>query len=74
MNVTMRKATTVMPTQVIRSVAVALLVATAGLLLASPAHAQSPSEGPGGPVLVAVDPGDHFGDYYAEILRSDLNQ
>jgi hypothetical protein len=75
MNVPMRKAATVMPKNAIRSVAVVLLVAAAAILQASPAHAQSPSDGPGGPVLVAVDPGDHFGDYYAEILRSEgLNE
>jgi hypothetical protein len=75
MNVTPRKVTTVMSKKVIRGVAVALLVAAAGLLPPAHAHAQSPGEGPGGPVLVAVNPGDAFGDYYAEILRSEgLNE
>ena len=32
---------------------------------------QSPSEGPGGPILVLTDPADEFGTYYAEILRSE---
>ena len=33
--------------------------------------AQSPAEGPGGPVLVITNPGDAFSDYYAEILRGE---
>ena len=32
---------------------------------------QSPTEGPGGPILVITDPSDEFGTYYAEILRSE---
>jgi hypothetical protein len=32
---------------------------------------QPPTEGPGGPILVVTDPGDKFGTYYAEILRSE---
>ena len=39
------------------------------------AGAQSPGDGPGGPVLVLVDPADEFGRYYAEILRAEgLNE
>ena len=32
---------------------------------------QSPTEGPGGPILVLTDPADKFGTYYAEILRGE---
>jgi hypothetical protein len=72
----MRKAGSLVSRKTIRSAAVALLAAAAaGCLPAPPAHAQSPGEGPGGPVLVAVDPGDEFGRYYAEILRAEgLNE
>ncbi len=54
----------------------ALLAVAAGCLWAPAAQAQqSPGEGPGGPVLVVVDPGDAFGRYYAEILRAEgLNE
>lgn len=30
-----------------------------------------PGEGPGGPILLVTSPGDRFGRYYAEILRSE---
>ena len=42
----------------------------------SAARAQSaPGQGPGGPILVVVDPSDPFGRYYAEILRAEgLNE
>ncbi len=45
-------------------------------LAAAPAGAQSGlAQGPGGPILVVVDPGDPFGDYYSEILRAEgLNE
>jgi hypothetical protein len=33
--------------------------------------AQSPAEGPGGPIQVITDPADPFGGYYAEILRGE---
>jgi hypothetical protein len=33
--------------------------------------AQSPAEGPGGPVQVITNPGDKFSSYYAEILRAE---
>ncbi len=63
------------PKTIRRTVVAALLTAVAGLLSASPVHAQTPSEGPGGPVLVVTDPGDRFGEYYAEILRAEgLNE
>ena len=60
----------------IRSGAIAtLLVAVAGCLSAPAVHAQAPGDGPGGPVLVLVDPADKFGRYYAEILRAEgLNE
>jgi hypothetical protein len=49
-------------------------VAVAGMWTSS-AGAQSPADGPGGPILVVVDPGDPFGTYYAEILRAEgLNE
>lgn len=35
------------------------------------AVAQSPTEGPGGPILVVTDPSNPFGAYYAEILRAE---
>jgi hypothetical protein len=56
--------------------ATALVTATAICALAAPAApAQSPGEGPGGPVLVVVDSGNDFGRYYAEILRAEgLNE
>jgi hypothetical protein len=50
---------------------VLVVVALAG---ASVAHA-APGDGPGGPVLVVVNPGDPYGRYYAEILRAEgLNE
>ena len=54
----------------------ALAVMLAFLLAAGVARAQSPlAQGPGGPILVVVDPGDPFGDYYSEILRAEgLNE
>ena len=37
--------------------------------------AQSPGDGPGGPIQVITAPGDPFGRYYAEILRAEgLNE
>ena len=63
------------PKTIRRTVVAALLTAAAGFLTASPVQAQTPSEGPGGPVLVVTDPGDRFGEYYAEILRAEgLNE
>ena len=72
----MRRAATVISPKTVRRTAVAaLLAAAAGFLSAPPVHAQSPSEGPGGPVLVVTDPADRFGPYYAEILRAEgLNE
>jgi hypothetical protein len=55
----------------IRNIAVvALLIAVLALAWASAARAQSPAQGPGGPILVVTDPGDPVGTYYAEILRA----
>ena len=72
MNSTDRKARIVMSR---RGLIAALLAAVLGCLCAPAAHAQSPKEGPGGPVLVVVDPADQFGYYYAEILRAEgLNE
>jgi hypothetical protein len=53
-----------------------ILALAAASIGASAARAQSPvAQGPGGPILVVVDPGDPFGDYYAEILRAEgLNE
>src|SRR5262249_29496741 len=35
----------------------------------------SPTQGPGGPILVVTDPSNPFGTYYAEILRAEgLNE
>ena len=44
--------------------------------LAGAARAQSPGEGPGGPILVVTNDGENrFGRYYAEILRAEgLNE
>jgi hypothetical protein len=61
----------------IRNLAVVvLLAAAAALAWTSAAGAQStPTQGPGGPILVVTDPGDRFGTYYAEILRAEgLNE
>jgi hypothetical protein len=53
---------------------VLLLAVVLALAGASVAHA-APGDGPGGPVLVVVDPSDPFGRYYAEILRAEgLNE
>jgi hypothetical protein len=68
------------PTRVATRPARALLAALLGsallALAATPAGAQSGlAQGPGGPILVVVDPGDPFGDYYSEILRAEgLNE
>ena len=53
-----------------------LLAGAAVSFCAPPAGAQAgPGEGPGGPILVAVDDADPFGRYYAEILRAEgLNE
>jgi hypothetical protein len=52
-----------------------LLVAALALGWTSAAGAQSPAQGPGGPILVVTDPGDPVGTYYAEILRAEgLNE
>ena len=53
-----------------RSLAV-VLVATVAVLGAPAAAQAGPGDGPGGPILVVVDPGDPFGRYYAEILRAE---
>jgi hypothetical protein len=60
----------------IRTLAVAVAFAIGAVSLpASGASAQSPAQGPGGPILVVTDPGDAFGTYYAEILRAEgLNE
>ena len=62
----------------IRTLAIAiLLVVAAGALWAPGAGAQSPAQGPGGPVLIVTGPGatKAFGSYYAEILRAEgLNE
>jgi hypothetical protein len=60
----------------IKKAALAILLATGAMTMCAPgASAQSPAAGPGGPILVVTDPADHFGDYYAEILRSEgLNE
>jgi hypothetical protein len=56
----------------IRNIAVvALLIAAMALAWTSAAGAQSPAQGPGGPILVVTDPGDPVGTYYAEILRAE---
>jgi hypothetical protein len=58
------------------AVAVALILVGAAALWATAGRAQSsPGDGPGGPILVVVDPSDAFGRYYAEILRAEgLNE
>jgi hypothetical protein len=54
---------------------VMLLMLAATAVCVPPAGAQSPGEGPGGPILVVVDDADPFGRYYAEILRAEgLNE
>jgi hypothetical protein len=60
----------------IRNIAVVvLLVAALALGWTSAAGAQSPAQGPGGPILVVTDPDDPVGTYYAEILRAEgLNE
>jgi hypothetical protein len=55
----------------------AAILAAALLMLvcAGVARAQTPAQGPGGPILVVTKPGDPFGSYYAEILRAEgLNE
>jgi hypothetical protein len=55
------------------ALAAALLALAAASLLPPGAAAQSPGDGPGGPILVVSDGG--FGGYYAEILRAEgLNE
>ena len=66
-------------TRTARSTWIAILVvflAAGAWLAAPPARAQSAlAQGPGGPILVVVDPGDPFGDYVSEILRAEgLNE
>jgi hypothetical protein len=63
-------------TKPLRAVVAALLAVALLALAATPAGAQSGlAQGPGGPILVVVDPGDPFGDYYSEILRAEgLNE
>ncbi len=60
----------------IRNLAVvAVLAAVMALGWTAAAGAQSPAQGPGGPILVVTDPGDPIGTYYAEILRAEgLNE
>jgi hypothetical protein len=54
---------------------VVALAAVALMLCAPVAGAQSPAQGPGGPILVVTDSGDSYGTYYAEILRAEgLNE
>jgi len=66
-----------MSRRTVRRAAVGMLAAAA--LAAAPsataAAATPPDQGPGGPVLVVTNPADHFGQYYAEILRAEgLNE
>ena len=52
----------------------ALVVVLAVVALVAPPAAAvgtGPGDGPGGPVLVVVNPSDQFGHYYAEILRAE---
>jgi hypothetical protein len=60
----------------IRPIAVVVaVVAAMALGWTSAAGAQTPAQGPGGPILVVTDPGDPIGTYYAEILRAEgLNE
>jgi hypothetical protein len=53
----------------------ATLAVAAIMSWAPVAGAQSPAQGPGGPILVVTDSADPFGTYYAEILRAEgLNE
>jgi hypothetical protein len=62
--------------QLLRTGLVLLLAGAAISVFAPRAGAQAaPGEGPGGPILLAVDDADPFGRYYAEILRAEgLNE
>ena len=67
----------VLPCRSIRDHPIALLAvcAAASFGVAGASAQLTPSQGPGGPVLVVTDPGDAFGTYYAEILRAEgLNE
>jgi hypothetical protein len=57
-------------------IALGAALAVAALMSWTPvAGAQSPAEGPGGPILLVSDSADPFGTYYAEILRAEgLNE
>jgi hypothetical protein len=58
-----------------KTLTAALVVIALGSLCIPSAQAQSPGQGPGGPILVVADPGDPFGRYYAEVLRAEgLNE
>src|SRR5215211_3722141 len=59
-----------------RAVLIIMLVVAALCSFAPAARAQSPGDGPGGPILVVVNDGENrFGRYYAEMLRAEgLNE
>ena len=48
-----------------------VLIAWALALMAPPACAADPAQGPGGPILVVTSGSSTFGTYYAEILRTE---
>ena len=48
-----------------------VLIAWALALMAPPARAADPAQGPGGPILVVTSGPATYGTYYAEILRTE---
>ena len=60
----------------LRSALVIVLALAALCSFAPAAPAQSPGDGPGGPILVVANDGENrFGRYYAELLRAEgLNE
>ena len=48
-----------------------VLIAWALALMAPPARAADPAQGPGGPILVVTSGPSTHGTYYAEILRTE---
>ena len=48
-----------------------VLIAWALALMAPPARAADPAQGPGGPILVVTSGPSTYGTYYAEILRTE---